>query len=63
MPWSGRTSHLLLSPMELLRKPAVLISYPGSISYVTMKSWCPVLDRDRIVPTKPDAELLAAELV
>ena len=60
-PWSDGTSHLLLSPMELLEKLAVLVPPPR----LHLLRYHGVLaprarDRHRIVPTQPPAESPAA---
>ena len=41
-PWSDGTSHLVLSPLELLERLAALVPRPGSISCATTVSWRPV---------------------
>ena len=61
-PWSDGTSHLLLSPMELLEKRAALVPPPRFHLLRYHGVLAPrARDRDRIVPTQPVAESTAAD--
>ena len=61
-PWSDGTSHLLLSPMELLEKLAALVPPPRFHLLRYHGVLAPrARDRDRIVPTQPVAESTAAD--
>ncbi len=61
-PWSDGTSHLLLSPMELLEKLAALVPPPRFhlLRYQGVLA-IRARTRDRIVPAKPVAEPSAAD--
>ncbi len=60
-PWSDGTSHLLLSPMELLEKLAVLVPPPRFHLLRYHGVLAPrARDRHRIVPAQPLAESPAA---
>ena len=62
IPWSDGTSHLLLSPMELLEKLAALVPPPRLHHLRYHGVLAPrARDRGRIVPTKPVAEPAAAD--
>jgi hypothetical protein len=61
-PWADGTTHLILSPLELIEKLAALVPPPR----VNLVRYHGVLaahakDRDKIVPKKPDAEKLREE--
>lgn len=61
-PWADGTTHLVLSPMELIEKLAALVPPPR----INLVRYHGVLaahakDRDKIVPKKPDAEKLRGE--
>ena len=61
-PWSDGTSHLLLSPMELLEKLAALVPPPRFHLLRYHGVLAPrARDRDRIVPAKPVAQPSAAD--
>ena len=61
-PWSDGTSHLLLSPMELLEKLAALVPPPRSHLLRYHGVLAPrARARDRIVPAQPGAEPSAAD--
>ncbi len=61
-PWSDGTSHLLLSPMELLEKLAALVPPPRFHLLRYHGVLAPrARDRHRIVPTQPVAESPAAD--
>ncbi|OGB76198.1 MAG: hypothetical protein A2496_08820 [Burkholderiales bacterium RIFOXYC12_FULL_60_6] len=58
-PWEDGTTHLILSPLELIEKLAALVPPPR----INLVRYHGVLaahakDRDKIVPKKPDAEKL-----
>ena len=58
-PWADGTTHLILSPLELIEKLAALVPPPR----VNLVRYHGVLaahakDRDKIVPKRPDAEKL-----
>ena len=61
LPWSDGTSHLLLSPMELLEKLAALVPPPRFPSPALPRGPGTPGPRDRIVPAKPVAEPSAAD--
>jgi hypothetical protein len=61
-PWADGTTHLVLSPLELIEKLAALVPPPR----VNLVRYHGVLaahakDRDKIVPKKPDAQKLREE--
>ena len=61
-PWADGTTHLILSPLELIEKLAALVPPPR----VNLVRYHGVLaaharDRDKIVPKKPAAEKLREE--
>ncbi len=61
-PWSDGTSHLLLSPMELLEKLAALVPPPRFHLLRYHGVLAPrARDRGRIVPAKPGEESTAAD--
>ena len=61
-PWSDGTSHLLLSPMDLLEKLAALVPPPRFHLLRYHGVLAPrARDRGRIVPTKPVEESTAAD--
>ena len=58
-PWSDRTTHLILSPMELIEKLAALVPIPR----VNLVRYHGILapnakNRKKVVPKKPDKEEL-----
>jgi hypothetical protein len=58
-PWADGTTHLILSPLELIEKLAALVPPPrlNLVRYHGVLA-AHAKDRDKIVPKKPAAEIL-----
>jgi hypothetical protein len=58
-PWSDGTTHIILSPMELIEKLAALVPPPRKNLVRYHGILAPhAKNRDKVVPKKPDAEEL-----